>query len=53
MAALGCSELLGVAVAREEGEISETRDILHLMLAVANREGVSFQGISPRGTGGR
>jgi len=43
------SELLGVAVAREEGEISETQEILHRMLTAANREGVSFQGFSPQG----
>ncbi len=49
MAARAGSELLGVAVAREEGEISETREILHRMLTAANREGVSFQGISPQG----
>ena len=49
MAARAGSELLGVAVAREEGEISETQEILQLMLAAANREGVSFQGISPLG----
>ena len=49
MAARAGSELLGVAVAREEGEISETREILQRMLSAANREGVSFQGISPQG----
>jgi len=49
MAARAGSELLGVAVAREEGEISETREILQRMLTAANREGVSFQGISPQG----
>jgi nucleotide-binding universal stress UspA family protein len=49
MAARAGSELLGVAVAREEGEISETREILQRMLTTANREGVSFQGISPQG----
>ncbi len=49
MAARAGSELLGVAVAREEGEIPETGEILHRMLTAANREGVSFQGISPQG----
>ncbi len=49
MAARAGSELLGVAVAREEGEIPETREILQRMLTAANREGVSFQGISPQG----
>jgi nucleotide-binding universal stress UspA family protein len=49
MAAQAGSELLGVAVAREEGEISETQEILHRMLTAANREGVAFQGISPQG----
>ncbi len=49
MAARAGSELLGVAVAREEGEISETQEILHRMLTAANREGVSFQGFSPQG----
>jgi nucleotide-binding universal stress UspA family protein len=49
MAARAGSELLGVAVAREEGEIPETQEILHRMLTAANRDGVSFQGISPQG----
>jgi nucleotide-binding universal stress UspA family protein len=49
MAARAGSELLGVAVAREEGEIPETGEILQRMLTAANREGVSFQGISPQG----
>ncbi len=49
MAARAGSELLGVAVAREEGEISETRETLQRMRTAANREGVSFQGISPQG----
>jgi nucleotide-binding universal stress UspA family protein len=49
MAARAGIELLGVAVAREEGEISETRETLQRMRTAANREGVSFQGISPQG----
>jgi nucleotide-binding universal stress UspA family protein len=49
MAARAGSELLGVAVAREEGEIFETRETLQRMRTAANREGVSFQGISPQG----
>lgn len=49
MAARADSELFGVAVAREEGEILEAQEILHGMLAAANQEGVSFQGFSPQG----
>lgn len=43
------ADLFGVAVAREEGEIIEAKEIVHGMLAAANREGVSFQGFSPQG----
>ena len=53
MAARAGSELLGVAVAREEGEISETREILH---ADADRgqpgRGFLSRHLAP-GTGGR
>jgi nucleotide-binding universal stress UspA family protein len=49
MASGANSELLGVAVAREEGEIPEAQEIVHRMMAAANREGVSFQGFSPQG----
>ena len=49
MAARADSELLGVAVAREEGEILEAQEILHRMLTAANQAGVSFQGFSPQG----
>ncbi len=49
MASRADSELLGVAVAREEGEILEAQEILHRMLTAANQAGVSFQGFSPQG----
>ncbi|MCX5888900.1 MAG: universal stress protein [Deltaproteobacteria bacterium] len=49
MASRASSELLGVVVAREEGEIPEAQEIVHRMLTAANREGVSFQGFSPQG----
>ncbi len=49
MASRAKSELLGVAVAREEGEIPEAQQIVHRMMTAANREGVSFQGFSPQG----
>jgi nucleotide-binding universal stress UspA family protein len=49
LAARADSELLGVVVAREEGEIPEAQEIVHRMLTAANREGVSFQGFSPQG----
>jgi nucleotide-binding universal stress UspA family protein len=49
MASRAHSELLGVAVAREEGEIPEAQQIVHRMMTTANREGVSFQGFSPQG----
>jgi len=49
MASRAQSELLGVAVAREEGEIPEAQQITHRMMTAANREGVSFQGFSPQG----
>ncbi len=49
MAARADSELLGVAVAREEGEILEAQEIVHGMLTAANQAGVSFRGFSPQG----
>lgn len=49
MAGRAGSELLGVAVAREEGEIAEAQATLHRMLTAANQAGVSFQGFSPQG----
>ena len=49
MASRANSELLGVAVAREEGEIPEAQQIVHRMMTAANGEGVSFQGFSPQG----
>ena len=49
MASRAGGELLGVAVAREEGEILEAQEIIHRMMTAANREGVSFQGFSPQG----
>ena len=49
MAARADAELLGVAVAREEGEILEAQEIVHGLLTAANRDGVSFQGFSPQG----
>ncbi len=49
MAGRADSELLGVAVAREEGEIAEAQEIVHRMLTAANQAGVAFQGLSPQG----
>ena len=49
MASRASSELLGVVVAREEGEIPEAQETLHRMMTAANQEGVSFQGFSPQG----
>ncbi len=49
LAAQAEGELLGVSVAREEGEIAEAEGIVHQMLTAANRAGVSFQGFSPQG----
>jgi nucleotide-binding universal stress UspA family protein len=49
MAAQADSELFGVAVAREEGEILEAKEIVHRMMTTANQQGVSFQGFSPQG----
>ena len=49
MASRAESELFGVAVAREEGEIAEAQGILRRMLTAANEAGVSFQGFSPQG----
>lgn len=49
MAGRADAMLFGIAVAREEGEIIEAEEIVHGMLAAANRDGVSFQGSSPQG----
>ena len=49
MATRAGSELLGVAVAREEGRSPEAQEILRRMLTAANQAGVSFQGFSPQG----
>jgi nucleotide-binding universal stress UspA family protein len=49
MAAQADSELFGVAVAREEGEILEAKEIVHRLMTTANQKGVSFQGFSPQG----
>jgi nucleotide-binding universal stress UspA family protein len=49
MAARADAELLGVTVAREEGEILEAQEIVHRMLTAANQVGVSFRGFSPQG----
>ena len=49
MASRAVSELFGVAVAREEGEIIEAQESLRRMLTAANEAGVSFQGFSPQG----
>jgi len=49
MASRAQSELLGVAVAREEGEIPEAQQSAHRMMTAANRAGISFQGFSPQG----
>ena len=43
------AQLLGVAVAREEGEILEAQELVHQMLSAANQAGVSFEGFSPQG----
>jgi nucleotide-binding universal stress UspA family protein len=49
MASRAVSELFGVAVAREEGEISNAQETVRCMLSAANEAGVSFQGFSPQG----
>jgi nucleotide-binding universal stress UspA family protein len=49
MAGRALSELFGVAVAREEGEITEVQGIVRRMLTAANEAGVAFQGFSPQG----
>jgi nucleotide-binding universal stress UspA family protein len=49
MARQADAQLLGVAVAREEGEILEAQELVHQMLTAANQAGVSFLGFSPQG----
>jgi nucleotide-binding universal stress UspA family protein len=49
MASRAQSELLGVAVAREEGEIPEAQQSAHRMMTAANQAGISFKGFSPQG----
>jgi hypothetical protein len=49
MARQAGGQLLGVAVAREEGEILEAQELVHQMLSAANQAGVSFEGFSPQG----
>jgi nucleotide-binding universal stress UspA family protein len=43
------SQLLGVSVAPEEGDIPRAEEIIRQMLAAANRAGVPFQGLVPQG----
>jgi universal stress protein E len=43
------SQLIGVAVAPEEGDIIEAKAIIHRMLTAANRAKMPFKGINPQG----
>jgi nucleotide-binding universal stress UspA family protein len=43
------SQLIAVAVAPEEGDIIEAKDLVHKMLTAANRAGMPLKGVSPQG----
>ena len=45
----GESKLFGVSVATEEGEIPRAEEIIHQMLAAANKAGLPFQALMPQG----
>ncbi|MGA9755068.1 MAG: universal stress protein [Desulfobaccales bacterium] len=49
MAKQANSQLIGVAVAAEEGDITETRAIIGQMLSAADEAGVPFKGVNPQG----
>jgi nucleotide-binding universal stress UspA family protein len=49
MAKQANSRLIGVAVASEEGEIIETKAIIHRMLTAASLAGVPMKGVNPQG----
>ena len=49
MAQQANSQLIGVAVAPEEGDLIETRAIIDQMLSAADGAGVSFKGVNPQG----
>jgi nucleotide-binding universal stress UspA family protein len=49
MAKQAKSQLIGVAVAPEEGDIIEAQAIIHRMLTTANRAGMRLKGVNPQG----
>jgi nucleotide-binding universal stress UspA family protein len=49
MAKQAASQLIAVAVAPEEGDIIEAKDLVHNMLTAANRAGMPLKGVSPQG----
>jgi nucleotide-binding universal stress UspA family protein len=49
MAKQAKSQLIAVAVASEEGDIIEAKDLVHKLLVAANREGMPLKGVSPQG----
>ena len=49
MAKQAKSQLIGVAVAPEEGDIIEAQAIIHRMLTAANRAGMPLKGVNPQG----
>jgi nucleotide-binding universal stress UspA family protein len=49
MAKQAGSQLIAIAVAREEGDIIEANALVHKMLTAANRAGMPLKGVSPQG----
>jgi nucleotide-binding universal stress UspA family protein len=49
MAKQAKSQLIAVAVASEEGDIIEAKDLVHKLLVAAKREGMPLKGVSPQG----
>jgi nucleotide-binding universal stress UspA family protein len=49
MAKQAKSQLIGAAVAPEEGDIIEAKAIIHRMLTAANRAGMPLKGVNPQG----
>jgi nucleotide-binding universal stress UspA family protein len=49
MAKQAGSQLIGVAVAEEEGDIIDAKAIIHKMLSAANQTGMPLKGVSPQG----
>ena len=49
MAKQANSQLIGVAVAPEEGDIIEAKDIIRRMLTASNLAGVPMKGVNPQG----